>query len=92
MCIRDRAWRRINSEWSSGRPFATRIAELRSGSDTSLNGPFRLCNDTIKDDTDTDVLDVLTGASGEDWFIYKTGEDRVTNLSTIELQYDMPIL
>jgi VCBS repeat-containing protein len=87
----EEAWRRIYSEWASSRAVATRIAELRNGSATCLNGAFRLSDDTIHDDTDTDVFDVLTGASGEDWFIYKAGEDRVTNLSTVELQYDMPI-
>jgi VCBS repeat-containing protein len=85
------AWSKLYAEWTSACSFATRIANLSGPTTAGLNDVFRLNDNTVNDDLDTDVMDVLTGASGEDWFIYKYGEDRITNLSTMEIQNDLQI-
>lgn len=75
----EQAWGHIYGEWASARAVADRIASLRDGADGGTNGRFRLNHDTVHDDADSDVIDMLTGASGEDWFIYQQDEDRTTN-------------
>jgi Ca2+-binding RTX toxin-like protein len=90
------AWRSIYAEWTSGRTFRQRVDNLRCGTGTStrLNGGYYLNDDTVDDDTDVDIIgtqDILTGASGEDWFIYKAGEDKVSTMTSTEACQDLTI-
>ena len=65
----DRALLRILAEWNSERPFAVRVANLTDGrgSQERLNDDFFLSlGQTVLDDEDEDIL---TGSSGEDWFL-----------------------
>jgi Ca2+-binding RTX toxin-like protein len=92
----EEAWRAIYNEWTSGRTFRQRVDNLRAGSGTStrLNGSFYLNDSTVDDDAAPDLIgsqDVLTGASGEDWFIYKAGEDKVTTMTSLEATEDLLI-
>jgi hypothetical protein len=71
------------------------VQNLRDGTGTPtnrLNGGFFLNEsadsalDTLLADSDADLIDVLTGSSGEDWFIFEVNKDKVTSMSTIEAQ------
>jgi ELWxxDGT repeat protein len=67
----------IMDEWTrSDRTYLQRIDSLRFG--TGLNGSVILDNTTIFADDDADVL---TGSSGNDWFIFDHVRDRVTDLN-----------
>jgi Ca2+-binding RTX toxin-like protein len=66
----------ILSEWSSGRDYATRVANLSgTGTGPRLNGDTFLTNLTVLDDG---VQDKLTGSSGLDWF-WALGQDTITD-------------
>jgi Ca2+-binding RTX toxin-like protein len=66
----------ILAEWSSGRDYATRIANLSgTGTGPRLNGNTFLTNLTVLDDG---VQDQLTGSSGLDWF-WALGQDAITD-------------
>jgi hypothetical protein len=54
-------------------PFLTRVNNLRTG--TGATGANLLAN--VMDDYSIDQIDMLQGSSGNDWFIFKTGEDKV---------------
>ena len=78
------------------RTFRQRIDNLRCGTGTSTraNGSYFLNDSTIDDDMAVDTIgyqDVLTGASGEDWFIYKAGEDKVSTMTYTESCEDLII-
>jgi hypothetical protein len=48
----------------------------------------------VDDDLAVDTIgyqDVLTGASGEDWFIYKAGEDKISSMTSTEATEDLLI-
>lgn len=67
----------IMDEWTrTDRCYLDRINNLRFG--TGLNGSIILDNTTIFADDDADVL---TGSSGNDWFIFDQNRDRVTDLN-----------
>jgi len=91
------AWRAIYSEWASTvRTFRQRVDNLRCGTGTTTraNGSYFLNDSTVDDDLAVDTIgsqDVLTGASGEDWFIYKAGEDKVSSMSSAEATEDLLI-
>lgn len=78
----------IMQEWTrTDATFASRISHLASGG--GLNGPHRLTDDTVHDDH---AEDILTGSSGNDWFMFNRDgdgqiKDKATDLSTFELQY-----
>jgi hypothetical protein len=63
----DTALRAILSEWTSARPYATRVANLRTGTGAPerLNGSIFLNLNEVDDDA---VADRLTGSAGLDWF------------------------
>jgi hypothetical protein len=69
----------VRAEWSRARPFAPRLATLAAG--VGPGGGVKLGAGTVFDDTATDLL---TGASGSDWFLLNgaagrsTATDRVT--------------
>jgi Ca2+-binding RTX toxin-like protein len=83
----------ILSEWSSGRDYHTRIANLRgNGSGPRLNADFYLkargAAATVFDD---DVDDRLSGDSGRDWFFADLGhhDDRITDRHSGEFVDDL---
>src|SRR5262249_5018182 len=59
----------IMAEWTSGRSYAERTANLRGVGTTGVNGTYVLETDgpeaTVSDDG---AADVLTGSEGQDWF------------------------
>ena len=67
----------IRTEWTSGNPYATRIANLRAGvgsSNASLKAKVNVLNDAASGSVDS-----LTGESGEDWF-FAALNDVITDL------------
>ena len=69
----------IMAEWTSGRSYATRVANLSgTGSGPRANGNFFLKasgpDATVFDDND---IDVLIGGSGMDWFFADLSQDIV---------------
>jgi Ca2+-binding RTX toxin-like protein len=98
----DTALRSIMAEWSSSRDYGARLANLMgTGSGTNfqtrLNGTVYLKmigpDATVFDDG---AVDILTGNSGQDWFIFNaTGSgmhDQVTDLKVGEFFSDLDIL
>ena len=43
------------------------------------------------DDSAGDQIDMLTGSGGDDWFIYRVGEDKVNGMSGTEALKDLII-
>ncbi len=81
----------IMAEWASSRDFQTRVNNLRDGTGSAdrLNGAFFLDSSTVRDDG---VKDVLTGSSGQDWFLFNddgdpANKDKVTDMSTFEQMF-----
>src|SRR5262249_46880403 len=64
----------VMREWTSGRTFASRVANLVDGSGSALrlNGTTFLNDSTVHDDGDRDVL---TGDAGLDWFLLNLDRD-----------------
>jgi hypothetical protein len=94
----DAAWKSIYREWNdTSHTFRQRVDNIRDGSGgtaTRANGSYFLSESTIHDDASVDSVgtqDVLTGSSGSDWFIYKSGEDKVTSMTRVETFEDLPI-
>jgi len=84
----DAALAAILTEWTSGRDFVTRVANLRgAGTGDRANGAYFLLTSgpaaTVFDDAAADEVDLLTGTSGEDWFLHNAG-DKVTTMSDTE--------
>src|SRR5262249_58714181 len=72
----------ILAEWSSGRDYATRVQNIRTGSGPLLSSGFRLqAGVTVFNDAD---VDDLTGAAGADWFFADLGRDRVRDRNASE--------
>ena len=84
------AWSALRAEWLSTRLFADRVKALRDGSAVGLNGTYRLNDSTVHDD-DAGYGDILFGASGDDWFLYKFGEDRIPGGSSTEMLHDLTV-
>jgi hypothetical protein len=82
----------IMAEWGrNDLTFGQRVQSLRDGAN-SYTGP-RLNDGTITSDN---YVDTLTGASGEDWFLYNEDgvggvQDKVTDLSTSEKLWDLDL-
>ncbi len=85
----------IMSEWTSGRTYAARVANLGgTGSGPRLNGNYFLQASgpaqTVFDDGDKDTL---TGSAGKDWFFanYQGGGvlDKITDFVTGETKNDL---
>ncbi|MEX2139548.1 MAG: autotransporter-associated beta strand repeat-containing protein [Pirellulales bacterium] len=80
----------IMAEWTSTRDYTTRVGNLRGeGSGPRLNGEIFLKaggpDATVFDDNDRDML---TGASGSDWFfanLDRRSDDKITDLHRSEL-------
>jgi hypothetical protein len=56
---------------------------------TGLNGSVVLNNTTVLSDDD---LDVLTGTSGNDWFLFDGQRDRATDLHDEAFVNDLPFI
>ena len=70
----------IRSAWMAAQPYATRVANLRTGVSSpivSLRAKLNVLNDAGEDD-------ILTGGSGNDWFL-KALDDTITDLFAGEL-------
>ena len=66
-------WCNVLHEWTELDPFATRVNRLRTGS--GHTGANLLSS--VVDDNSVDQIDQLQGSSGNDWFLFKSGEDKV---------------
>jgi Ca2+-binding RTX toxin-like protein len=73
--------------------FEQRIDHLRGpaalGTAGGHNGIYFLNDATVNDDNDYDQIDLLTGSSGEDWFLWTKGEDKVNGMSSAEGAEDL---
>jgi hypothetical protein len=75
----------IFKEWKrTDASFQDRVTHLETAEDDGENDFYSLNSSTIYDDASTDQIDVLTGSAGEDWYVYKSGEDKVTGISASE--------
>jgi hypothetical protein len=73
-------WCDVFKEWNSANSFSDRVNNLRSAATQQANannGASYLLPAT-RDDNTADDIDMLQGSSGNDWFIFATGEDKVT--------------
>ena len=80
----------IMAEWTSDRDYSTRVANLtESGNGERANGQIFLIASgsgaTVGDDGSRDML---TGSAGQDWFLFDSTEDKVTDLSDAEFDPD----
>jgi Ca2+-binding RTX toxin-like protein len=96
------AWARMQKEWartdlvttskagdSSYTSYEQRIDHLGGVFAGGQNGSYVLNNSTIQDDDALDAIDVLHGGSGDDWFLWTKGEDKVTGMSSAEAATDV---
>lgn len=67
-------WCNVLHEWTELDPFATRVNRLRIGS--GHTGANLLAS--VLDDNSVNQIDQLQGSSGNDWFLLKSGEDKIT--------------
>jgi Ca2+-binding RTX toxin-like protein len=78
----------VMQEWTrADATFATRVSHLLTGG--GLNAGYLLTDSTVHDDH---AADVLTGESGNDWFLFNVDgdggvKDKATDMSTFESQY-----
>ena len=72
-------WCHVMAEWNSTNSFADRLANLRAASSQSGNAHNGMSYllPVVLDDTSADEIDMLQGSSGNDWFLFRTGEDKV---------------
>jgi len=70
----------LMQEWTSAADYDTRVARLRGTQSGGLNGSVVLDSSTLLDDL---AADVLTGSSGQDWFLV-FGQDDITALKNDE--------
>jgi hypothetical protein len=54
------------------------VNNLRDGSGGNAHNGASYLLSLVRDDGDNDEVDMLNGTSGNDWFIFATGEDKVT--------------
>jgi hypothetical protein len=86
----------IMAEWTSGRSYDERTANLRGAGSTGVNGSYVLQTDgagaTVFDDG---AADVLTGSQGQDWFFANLNSgvlDCITDLSAAEFAADLDFI
>jgi Ca2+-binding RTX toxin-like protein len=84
----------IMAEWTSAAGYNTRVAHLRGDISSGLNGSILLNDQTVHDDA---VEDILTGSSGQDWFLFNQDgdggrRDRITDLSASEFANDIDFI
>jgi fibronectin-binding autotransporter adhesin len=75
----EKFWCDVMHEWTSTNSFSDRVDNLRGlatqHGNAHNNGSYLLPN--VLDDYSADQIDMLQGSSGEDWFIFLAGEDKV---------------
>ena len=78
----DAALAAIMAEWTSGRDYATRVANLSgTGSGPLNNGNyFLIASGPIATVFDDNSIDVLNGGSGMDWFFADLSQDLIHGL------------
>lgn len=85
-------WCGIMHEWSSTNTFLNRIHNLKNdGQSTQAghNAGAYFNSTTLRDDNSTDEIDMLNGSSGNDWYLYEKGEDKVVGESSTEQTVDV---
>ena len=88
----DEFWCDVLDEWTSANAFQNRVHNLKNdggSTQASHNGTSYLNLTTLRDDTSIDQIDMLNGSSGNDWFIFQGGEDKVVGESSLEELYDI---
>ncbi len=72
-------WCHVMEEWNGTNSFADRLANLRAASTQTTNARngSSYLHSVVMDDTSADESDMLQGSSGNDWFLYRTSEDKV---------------
>lgn len=83
-----RAIQRIVEEWNSEADYESRVEQLRAGV-ASDDETYALDVDAVFDDG---LEDVLTGSSGQDWFLLDENEDRVAGLDDEEFADDLAFI
>lgn len=94
----------VMAEWTSSRTYSQRVANLSNrtvaGADGSQfaqrgNGDYFLTTGVAATVLDDDMAEVLTGSSGQDWFLFNadgendTTRDRATDLHASEFASDL---
>jgi Ca2+-binding RTX toxin-like protein len=81
----------IMAEWTSGRDYATRVANLSgTGSGPRANGNvFLIASGANATVFDNGVTDVLNGGSGTDWFFADLGRDLLHGRRASEIVEDL---
>src|SRR5262249_51780531 len=76
----------IMKEWTrADAGFSSRVAHLEGGASGGLNNSVLLNTSSIHDDGISDQIDVLTGSSGDDWYIFDSANgDRANGVSKTE--------
>jgi hypothetical protein len=75
----EKFWCDVMEEWTSTNSFSDRVDNLRGPATqhaNNNNGASYLLP-AVMDDNTADDVDMLQGSSGNDWFIFKIGEDKV---------------
>ncbi len=72
----------IGNEWTSGRPYAERVTNIRGITNTGVNNDVLVPNVTIADDG---AEDLLIGGVGEiDWFLYDFDQDLLGDVIEVD--------
>ncbi len=85
---------KIMDEWTrTDADYTSRVNHLKGIQAGGHNGPFLLNDLTVQDDA---YEDVLTGSSGQDWFLFNQDgdggvKDKVTDMSTFEAMFAQDI-
>jgi len=75
----EKFWCDVTAEWNSTNSFFDRVSNLRGPATqqpNNNNGTSYLLPE-VRDDNSADDIDMLQGSSGNGWFFYKIGEDKV---------------
>jgi hypothetical protein len=91
----DEFWCDVVVEWNSSNTFQNRVHNLKNdglSTQAGHNGTSYLNSTTLRDDNSIDQIDMLNGSSGNDWYLYQGGEDKIVGESSLENQYDTTVL
>lgn len=81
------ALRAILNEWNSPASYATRVNNIRNGQNLAAGYALRTFDDQ--------AMDMLTGSSGVDWFVFNSDglvRDKVTDLKAAEFASDLDFI
>lgn len=81
----------ILGEWSSFRPYLTRVANLSgTGTGPRQNGDiFLIAGETVFEDTSDSDIDTLLGSGGNDFFFLNVEEDLLQDLTSPEVSVNV---